>query len=303
MKITLTKSGKNVRISFDPTETTQPDLLEDSSNVEVSYQNLNNTVSVQVTGNNYFTTSDITASNQLYMDSGSGPVLINSKALFLANYPLVFPNGGGGPVTTPNIDQVLAQGGSLTANRLIDVDSYFIELFSTTYPAEGLIFNLGGGSEFGFKTGSKLKYSQNVISTIDGTQTNAFGFNTNNSTNVFRAGDVNLTNNGVLLNIDDTNNLIFFAKGGGPEGLNFDLGNKVYDFGNQSSNGNKIRIEDVNNEIKVLGNQTTGFVGIEANVLKFTGANLESNTSSGASGQHLVIELNGVTYHIELRNP
>ena len=47
-----------------------------------------------------------------------------------------------------------------------------------------------------------------------------------------------------------------------------------------------------------------GVVELEAtNTLQFTGAGLQSGTSSGNSGQHLVITLNGVQYKIALQNP
>ena len=47
-----------------------------------------------------------------------------------------------------------------------------------------------------------------------------------------------------------------------------------------------------------------GSVEIEAtNTLTFTGAGLQSATSGGNSGQHLVITLNGVQYKIRLENP
>lgn len=44
-------------------------------------------------------------------------------------------------------------------------------------------------------------------------------------------------------------------------------------------------------------------VNIETPLLSFTGAGLESSTSSGSSGQHLVITLNGTVYKIKLENP
>lgn len=299
MKITLTKAGKNVRISFDPTETTQPDMLEDSANVEVTYQNLNNNVTVSITGGANFQTGNITTGNFLYMDSGSGPVLINSKALFLTNYPLVFPNGGGGPVTTPDIDQVLAQGGSLTANRTVLFDSNLLIFRDTPISQEMYILptSIQGGQnaiDFNF---SDLIF-RNSASTVQSLKINP-------TTQAVQMGDFLGGMSLASLSVNATANVISAGTGISENGFKLDFVNRGFYFGDFAGvyNSTAILIEDTANEIVFQNSQTTGFTEFKANQLKFTGSNLESGSSSGSSGQHLVIELNGVTYHIELKNP
>lgn len=60
-------------------------------------------------------------------------------------------------------------------------------------------------------------------------------------------------------------------------------------------NGNIINVSNINN--------LSGSVNIETPLLSFTGAALQSATSTGFSGQHLVITLNGVVYKIKLELP
>jgi hypothetical protein len=50
-------------------------------------------------------------------------------------------------------------------------------------------------------------------------------------------------------------------------------------------------------------NATAGITNFATTELNFTGASLESSSSGGSSGQHLVIVLNGTTYKIDLKNP
>jgi hypothetical protein len=267
MKITLTKAGKNVRISFDPTETTQPDMLEDSANVEVTYQNLNNNVTVSIMGGGNFQTGNITTGLFLYMDSGSGPVLINSKALFNTNYALVFPNGGGGPVTTPNIDTVLAQGGSLTATRQINLSGQIFNITDSINNAS-IIFQYDGA------------YQSKILSTNGDGSGNLTGFYFNDGK--FDTG------------LND-----------GLNGLKIDFITKKFFLGDWAGiyNGTKLELDDNNSITKLINNQNSGYTEIATNILRFTGPNLQSNSAGGNSGEHLIIELNGAEYKIKLENP
>ena len=108
MKLYLRKKGKNVEIEYQSDSNTTVNFYEDSSNVELNYNTLNNTVTLTVFGTANFLVSDITAAARLYMNSSGTDVLINSKASFDTNYPLVFPNAGSGAAQT--LDQVLATG-------------------------------------------------------------------------------------------------------------------------------------------------------------------------------------------------
>lgn len=75
-------------------------------------------------------------------------------------------------------------------------------------------------------------------------------------------------------------------------GLSLDYDNKIYKFGGFGGNNNLIEIDD---NVEKITFQTAEIF--------FTGAALQSNTSSGNSGEHLVITLNGTQYKIALQNP
>lgn len=113
-------------------------------------------------------------------------------------------------------------------------------------------------------------------------------------------------------------------------GLSLNASGRSYQLG-QFSGGNTTRftIDDINKRINtkitnvvnglsidysganrstVIGNLNGGnftFINIDdvAQKLILSGAALQSGTSGGVSGQHLVVTVNGVIYKIELRNP
>jgi hypothetical protein len=68
-------------------------------------------------------------------------------------------------------------------------------------------------------------------------------------------------------------------------------------------NSTHIDIDDTNNTMKLLNSTTAGYIEFQANQLRIQGNNLQTNTSTGSSGQYLIIDLNGATYHIPLDNP
>jgi len=68
----------------------------------------------------------------------------------------------------------------------------------------------------------------------------------------------------------------------------------------QSSNGVQITGD---NTIALLTNTGSNTITFQTGALNFTGAGLQSNSSSGNSGEHLVITLNGTQYKIALQNP
>jgi len=139
MKIYLRKRGKNIEIAFDPAETTQSTLYEDSSNVELNYNLKNNSVTVTVTAVNSFFTDDITAGARLYMNSTGTDVLINTKALFDINYPLVFPSGGSGSI--PTLGQVVTVGNQFDDVAIVGNDNT---------NNIGVLMNADGSTDAGF---------------------------------------------------------------------------------------------------------------------------------------------------------
>ena len=133
MLIVLTKLGRNCQVVFynqsnDNTQTFQ----EDSANVECTYNVLNDVVSVAIKGRTQATTTSIVDNDVLYINTGTGDILIKTYADYLINYALLFLNGGGGPGTTPNLQQVVNVGNDITDNTNIN-------LFNSVYG--GPIFN------------------------------------------------------------------------------------------------------------------------------------------------------------------
>ena len=99
----------------------------------------------------------------------------------------------------------------------------------------------------------------------------------------------------LFLLCDYTNNIISTYNSFSTDtGLKLNFQNKIYTFGGFNANGNIIEIND-----------DTAFntIKFETSNLIFNGAALESGTSGGNSGQHLVITLNGNQYKIKLENP
>jgi len=68
----------------------------------------------------------------------------------------------------------------------------------------------------------------------------------------------------------------------------------------QSANGVQITGE---NTINLLTNTGSNTITFQTGALNFNGAGLQSNSSGGNSGEHLVITLNGTQYKIALQNP
>jgi hypothetical protein len=87
--------------------------------------------------------------------------------------------------------------------------------------------------------------------------------------------------------IDNGSEQIKTWHNGNNRGLQLDFTNLIYTLGdyNGATNQYFITIDDGLGE------------------LRFNGANLQSNTASGNSGEHLVIWLNGTNYKIKLENP
>jgi hypothetical protein len=134
------------------------------------------------------------------------------------------------------------------------------------------------------------------------------GFNLDYTASVFQFGFLDtFTSNDTYINVNGNNNTIQAVYNGVDNGLNinFDAGNRLFQLGDYQGtfNGSKINVDDLNNSILISSSQVAGSTTIEGNQLIFNGANLQSNTSSSTSGEHLVITLNGVVYHIELKNP
>jgi hypothetical protein len=87
----LKKLGCNVQLSvFESSTGTYTNYQIDSSNFELIFNAQSKKVGFTITGEDSFTTLDITLNNVLYFNPAGTDVLINSEAALLTNYPLIF---------------------------------------------------------------------------------------------------------------------------------------------------------------------------------------------------------------------
>jgi hypothetical protein len=161
---------------------------------------------------------------------------------------------------------------------------FFID--STNYVALGDYNSLGSGTSFYIDQANSTIYSKH-----SGQQEGLFFDFVND---YFSIGDFGNTNNGTYLKIDDDNVKITTFFVGSEVGLKLDFNNIVYLFGdfNVNNNGTSLIIDDSSQKFT-----------FNTSDLNFNGGNLQSNTASGNSGEHLVITLNGAQYKIQLLNP
>jgi hypothetical protein len=158
----------------------------------------------------------------------------------------------------------------------------------------------------------------------------ANGLNFDYGSNVYTFGDFTGTANATHFIIDDSSELINTFSQGFSIGLSLDFANQVYNFGDFSNvlNGTYIMVDNSAQEIKTWhtgsnrgllldfanliytlgdynGSTNQYYITIDDGLgeLRFNGANLQSNSASGSSGEHLVIWLNGSNYKIKLENP
>ena len=121
-----------------------------------------------------------------------------------------------------------------------------------------------------------------------------FSYKIDYNTSILSIGDNGGVLAGSLFVLDLNQDIICTQTQGNRKGLLLDFANTEYKFGdfNGVNKGNYIYIEDANNTIH--------FYALN---LDFNGGNLQSNTSGGNSGEHLVITLNGNPYKIKLEFP
>jgi hypothetical protein len=213
--------------------------------------------------------------------------------------------GGGGPVTTPNIDQVLAQGGTLTTTKGISDGGNQFKISNAT-TGNATVFEMAS-------TPPNIQVNQNCIefnsSTVIFTDlatrtTDTLKVETGGTYEV-QLGDYTNQSASTFLRINSPVNTIQAGFSGTDNGFMCDFTTRKFSFGDYAGifNGSKLEIDDNNSVIKLINNQSSGYTEIACNILRFQGANLESASAGGNSGQHLVIELNGVQYKIRLENP
>ena len=115
-------------------------------------------------------------------------------------------------------------------------------------------------------------------------------------------GDYNFSLNGLHFKIDHNNDIIATYSSSGANGLYLDFASAVYKFGDvlNANNKTKITIDDLNNIITL--DTFTGTNIFNGNGIQFNGS-VTTGTSSGFSGNHLQVNINGTNYVIRLENP
>ena len=115
----------------------------------------------------------------------------------------------------------------------------------------------------------------------------------NSSANSVEIGDISGSNNTTIFNVDDNNGQIVSRISGNDKGILIDFANTRYYFGdfNSFDKGTHIFIHDSAQAIRFY-----------TQILDFNGTALQSSSSSGASGDYLIITLNGTQYKIALDN-
>lgn len=206
------------------------------------------------------------------------------------------------------------QFGKITTNSLFTIDANNnysqITLGSNQYmlldpPNSTFTFGDWAGSGNGLNwDGSNVEFTlrQNSFEYIYlGNQTNFFGdrfsqlsYKIDYISAILSIGDNAYTSNETLFVVDMSQDIICTQTQSSRKGLLIDFANTNYKLGdfNAVNKNTHIFIED--------GNQVIRFYSQE---LDFNGASLQSGSSSGSSGQHLVIRLNGNQYKIDLKNP
>ena len=222
--ITLYKLGNNIQAKIvDNTLNLEVNYYEDSSNLTLVYNIKNNTVTLSIKGTTSYTTPNITTNACLFFDAGAGLIGITDQTIFNTNYTSLFPASTGGGGGTPNIDTVLAQGGTLTANRQIDGDGGAFTLdflallrFFARNPDGNGIFAYFDSNQIEIKNNQTGTYPSNMSLLANDVQftVDSQGFYADSSA-VHRAssiGDVQGQYNGTSIGADDLNNTLT-AKG------------------------------------------------------------------------------------------
>ena len=191
-----------------------------------------------------------TNTGNLYRDTGTSWVQIAA---------------GGGPGTTPGIDDVLAINQLFTNNRDIDCNSYDFNIgYVTTFTVKNSNGNnnflidsvtktvyIGDGSNLEGGTCLNLDYLNFVINTFYNNLNNGFYLDQFNGQYTFGAVD---TSNRTNLFIDDSLKIIYTSINNIPDGLQLDFYNSNFQLGYiNGGNQTNLQIDDANG-ILVLEN-------------------------------------------------
>jgi len=249
MIITLTKLGRNCQVVFYNTDNANTQTFqEDSANVECTYNVLNDVVSVAVKGRTQATTESIVLNDVLYINTGSGDILIKTYADYLINYALLFLNAGGtGGGTNPtNLYIPYNNAGTFADSYLIN-DTFNNNLKSTNssvFGDTGLLIDFENDNYF---LGDYAEINYGIFLNVDDFNAYIRSHYSGNFTgllldfgqNIYKLGDYDfLTNNGTAIIVDDNTQIIKTINGGIENGLNLDFPNQIFQIGGYNGNIN-----------------------------------------------------------------
>jgi len=258
MLITLTKLGRNCQVVFYNTDNANTQTFqEDSANIECTYNVLNDVVSVAVKGRTQATTTSIVDNDVLYINTGTGDILIKTYADFLINYALLFLNAGGsGGGTNPtgyimpvNVGGTFADSNiqNFPDNQIYTLNNvignYGLSIDFTTY-----ITKLGDYDNFNANGYINIDNSTGVISTFYGAT--EIGLKLDNAASTFTLGGDFLSSVSVNINTGGTGYKLFYSAAfGAANGLYCDFNFSNYQFGDINAHHNNLHftIDSLNN--------------------------------------------------------
>lgn len=223
---------------------------------------------------------------------------------------------------------------SLGINSIFNGSAYFgLNLDDTTGKfALGDYGNDRKYNSFVVNDDASTFYFTTSFNQVNNNQDLFYASNASSGTRFVKIGDFNNYAHGFSFIVDDANYAIYTTTNNDTNGLY--IGNGFSNFGSLTSTYLYLGINTSANEIATyntaltsdglsldfgsnnfrLGKFNSGTTWLEINDtsqimtlntenITFTGTALQSNTSSGNSGEHLVITLNGTQYKIALQNP
>jgi hypothetical protein len=274
-------SIRGSRIAFQQTQFPNRTLTIDPDNTQFVNGGFQTNISGGVaTVSSGSTTCSLTTGGFLYNDYSTGG--LPNPALTLTNYNIAQGATQGFPVIELHKRGNLATTGDVLGSQIWYGRDPFTNLKTEFARIQTAVENS--------TPSGNIDGSLQIYAAVNGTSQQVFTFNGGqNENNSFRPLDLNgnnLRTSSGSLTIDTT-------LSSGPGIINL---NALQSVNINAGGGSNLSLNTTSGGDIVLSPSATGEI-------IFTGAALQSGTSSGNSGQHLVIRLNGVQYKIALQNP
>jgi hypothetical protein len=274
---------------------------------------------IEMAGNNFSFQDGFVNAIQFFPD---GDFLYGKSGELRFNFQ-IFPGGGTFFLDTPLganhislectnknylLGDFLGQG---NGNALQMFDNSELIQFTNKGFVNGINLDFGnqayyfGRLNVGSEKGMLIDEANNQIYFLNSGNTQ--GLSLDYSSTNYKFGGIDTTvNPDIYLNINQNNGNLFVNYSGNDNGLLIDFSaTKRFALGDYNGifNNTHIDIDDTNNTLKLLNSTSAGYIEFQANQFRIQGANLQAGSSNGSSGQFLIIDLNGATYHIPLDIP